>query len=318
MPKIEAIAREDEKQDAYCGRIFERWVVVEFAGWTKNHLRLYKVKCDCGKEKVVYKCALDRGQSKSCGCLAKEQTSARSSIDAVGHRFGRLVAVEIIGKNRYGNIWRCQCDCGEETAVVLARLGKSTNSCGCLAADNTRNRSRTHGATMTKEYRSWQQMRSRSKPQHEASERYAEKGIRVCDRWDSSFTDFLKDVGYAPSPEHTIDRLDNTKGYEPGNVRWATDAEQNQNKGDNLVFVSGGRAMSKSEWGREFGLVENTSGNVYWPKPPEVMFSDRGLKIDWSGRRRDMPFKVDPETKMVIVDVSDSANELAPQMSDWV
>lgn len=57
-----------------------------------------------------------------------------------------------------------------------------------------------------------------------------EKGIRVCDRWISNFLNFLEDMGTLPSPDHSIDRKDNDKGYEPGNCRWATQAEQSKNR----------------------------------------------------------------------------------------
>ncbi|HEY4451018.1 MAG TPA: hypothetical protein VGN13_05440 [Solirubrobacteraceae bacterium] len=58
---------------------------------------------------------------------------------------------------------------------------------------------------------------------------YGGRGIRICSRWDD-FALFAVDVGEKPSPEHTLDRIDNDGGYEPGNVRWATPAEQQRNR----------------------------------------------------------------------------------------
>lgn len=88
----------------------------------------------------------------------------------------------------------------------------------------------THGHAIgrrSKEYRSWLSMRQRCK-RHPY---YVARRITICLDWLSSFDCFLRDVGPAPSEEHTLDRWPNTEGhYEPGNVRWATRLEQRHNR----------------------------------------------------------------------------------------
>jgi len=65
----------------------------------------------------------------------------------------------------------------------------------------------------------------------------------VCERW-YKFENFIADVGRRPSPQHTLERIDNDKNYEPGNCRWATKAEQNNNKCNNHYVTYAGKRMT--------------------------------------------------------------------------
>lgn len=116
-----------------------------------------------------------------------------------------------------------------------------------------------HGAARkgarSPEWQAWWTMKVRcTNPNVINYERYGGRGITVHPSWLNDFPKFLKDVGFRPSPEHTLDRIDNEKGYEPGNVKWSTREEQNRNKRSNIWVEINGRRMILKDWARELGV----------------------------------------------------------------
>ena len=154
-----------------------------------------------------------------------------------GTVFGRLTVVEE-GSKMYGRrSFVCSCSCGskpdKQYTMSNLHVGQTT-SCGCLHREVLIALSTTHGHTAgcnTKVYRTWIGIRERCGPNAKGTSRkyYYEKGIRVCDRWENSFMDFLSDMGEPPTPGHSIDRIDPAKDYEPSNCRWVTRLEQGRN-----------------------------------------------------------------------------------------
>ena len=92
-------------------------------------------------------------------------------------------------------------------------------------------RMRTHGDSGSKEHKAWAGMKARCyNPNAGNYHKYGAKGITVCNRWLRSYESFLSDMGRAPSARHTLDRINNKKGYTPSNCRWATYSQQNFNR----------------------------------------------------------------------------------------
>ena len=81
----------------------------------------------------------------------------------------------------------------------------------------------------------WYGMRSRClKPHFRDYRHYGGRGIGIWPPWVDSFKTFEHDVeaaiGPHPGKDYTLDRIDNDKGYVPGNLRWATWSQQMKNR----------------------------------------------------------------------------------------
>ena len=141
----------------------------------------------------------------------------------------------------------------------------------------------------TPEYIAWENMLRRCSGRSKDSVYYASRGIKVCDQWKLSFTNFLRDMGSRPSPRHTLDRIDNDGDYEPGNVRWATMKQQSRNKRNNNQITFGGRTACIAEWADilgvpyrrlqerlrkgwplELAMTAGKKSNQYWKQNTEV------------------------------------------------
>lgn len=244
------------------GQRFARVVVLGLAGQDERGISLWRCLCDCGREAVLQGSRLRRGRTTSCGCAQQ-----RPRVNA-GERFGRLVALErVSAPGAHSVAWMCRCDCGSTTRVASSSLrsGNAT-SCGCrqreLAgaqgrSNATHGHSRHHQPTPT--YRSWSSMLARcTNPSDHAWADYGGRGIRVCDRWRESFEAFLADMGERPEGK-TLDRFPNCDGnYEPGNCRWATDLEQQNNRRDCNPITVGVETMTAAEWSRRTGVKAGT------------------------------------------------------------
>ncbi len=178
--------------------------------------------------------------------------------DLTGARFGRLIAGERVPSSDNVSWWSCRCDCGKACRVRANTLLRknATRSCGCLHEETLASgkNGRTHGRSRTPAHISWQSMLTRcGNPNARSFSKYGALGIRVCERWATSFEAFLLDMGERPAGT-SIDRIDPRGGYEPGNCRWATMLEQGTNKRRHVLVEHEGRTQTVSQWAREFSV----------------------------------------------------------------
>ena len=177
-----------------------------------------------------------------------------NSKDITGANIERWNVLGYLG----GSMWLCRCSCGTEKRIHTANIRRS-RSCGCLRDELASARSRTHGLSKSAEYKVWAGIKRRCLNRNDPSyPDYGGSGVTVCQRWADSFEAFLEDMGCRPTPRHTIDRIKNSKGYEPGNCRWATRAEQNRNKKNNRLITFRGVTLVSAQWARRTGIDRAT------------------------------------------------------------
>jgi hypothetical protein len=168
----------------------------------------------------------------------------------VGMRFGNLILRRKIPEKKADQglkpalrqKWRCECICGTFIDVpryYLLRRPNPKTHCGCQSGSLR--------SKFNREYRIWQMIRQRTRnPEHVAYEHYHSRGIDIFDDWytlETGFELFLDHIGPAPSIYHSCDRIHNSRGYVPGNVKWSTATEQRANQGDRI----GGKTAGEIE-----------------------------------------------------------------------
>ena len=175
----------------------------------------------------------------------------------------KLEVLGEVGKAKWGHgtvpIVEVMCYCGTifTTKLYYIKYGKK-RSCGCLRREvcaETGRRNKTHGMgnNKTRTYSTWRSMRERcTNSKDKDYPRYGAKGIKVCDRW-GDFMLFQQDMGERPKNK-TIDRIDNSLGYEPSNCRWATAKEQSTNRSNTRLLKKGDEVMCIDDWRKKLGV----------------------------------------------------------------
>lgn len=186
---------------------------------------------------------------------ARDRMARAHVRDFTGVRFG-LWTVVSLHDHRIHPKWNVRCECGNEK-VVKGRIlvaGKS-RSCGCQTRQMIGAAFRKHGLSGDPLHHLWRGMIARCHDSRGKSfENYGARGIEVCARWRTSFEAFRDDMGPRPSRLHSVDRIDNDKGYGPDNCRWATAGEQARNRRNNRLVTFEGETKTVSEWARSLGI----------------------------------------------------------------
>lgn len=176
---------------------------------------------------------------------------------AAGTVFGDRTVVGISDQRRKGSaMWILRCKCGDESAVVACAIAR-TKSCAACSRSKRRGTRRHDSRVSLKRhplYQTWRAMIRRCRDaKRKDFAKYGGRGISVHERWLDLMA-FAADMGPKPSPLHSIERVDNSRGYEPGNCKWATTLEQCRNTRRNVFLEHAGERLTVSEWARRIGV----------------------------------------------------------------
>jgi hypothetical protein len=196
-------------------------------------------------------------------------------VDLIGKRFGRLSVVSAEGCNKRGAmLWKCKCDCGNESHVTTTMLNRGkTKSCGCLNRELASERMKkvqllthTHDMTQTRFYSIYRGMRARCEyPNDKSYARYGGRGIEVCKNWNSfeNFKDdmygsYLNHVSLRGARNTTLERIFTDGNYELSNCKWANHTEQANNRRNNRIYVYDGEKLTMAQLSRKYNIPYST------------------------------------------------------------
>ena len=180
----------------------------------------------------------------------------------VGKKYSFLTITGVNRNKRDYIVFMTKCECGKlGESYPSDILSMRIKSCGCYNKKlcSQRNKIIKRKYPVGKEDLShiWLGILARcNNPRNKAYNLYGGRGITVCDRWNN-FYNFYSDMGDRPSKKHSIERIDNNKGYSADNCKWATMTEQARNRRNTLRFKFGDCEMKLVEWANFLNLSYN-------------------------------------------------------------
>lgn len=155
--------------------------------------------------------------------------------------------------------WVCRCtECGVNQSVAGTDLRRSELKGGCRSC-----RRSGYASKHPVEYRIWCGIKARVfNPNREKFTTYSALGMY--EPWAKDFRLFFDALGPRPSSRHTVDRIDNSRGYFPENVRWATPKEQARNTSRNLKV----EGVCLIDYAKQVGVPYNTLRDKFHKSNP--------------------------------------------------
>lgn len=137
-----------------------------------------------------------------------------------------------------------------------------------------------HRMCATPEYKAWEGAKTRVFNLNcPAAKNYSGRGITMSEEWAKDFMAFFRHIGSKPTPLHSLERINNDRGYEPGNVRWATEIEQQSNRRTTVLLPWGVGLVTLTEFARLTGIPNQTLSRWRKALSTEALLERCGQRI---------------------------------------
>lgn len=152
---------------------------------------------------------------------------AGKHINIAGKKYNKLTALEYQGNQN----WLFNCDCGKQIIRRASDVKRGAiQSCSKICT--------TGNPSKHPLYQTWDGIKKRCYQKNATGyKNYGKRGIKMCDRWKTSFWAFVEDMGDKPFKQCSIERLDNSKDYCKENCIWASSKEQAENRRNNIYII---------------------------------------------------------------------------------
>ena len=222
-------------------------------------------------------------------------------MDLSGNKYNKLLVLNFVRRNPKNKMafYACKCDCGTIKVISHGNLRTGhSQSCGCLRKEPEHNRT-THGMSGTKVFAAWNRIKDRCfNPTSQDYYNYGGLGITMSDNLRRDFTTFYKEVGDPPSSGHqwSIDRIDNTRGYIEGNIRWASINQQARNKS---LFPSNSSGYCGVQWYHSGKPTHSTYAAATWSSLDESKPLNKKFSVKKHGLLPAFALAVEYRNKMI-------------------
>lgn len=241
-------------------------------------------------------------QAKFINPLSKTEDWSAGTVDDAVRKITHLIqpvsthhlAIDLTGETKHNKVvlgcaggrrWFCWCILCK---LVYVTASIKANGCWRCRQLKSINVATTHGMSKTLVWSRWNGMKSRCYYKgHISYPRYGGAGVTVHPDWIHDFMAFYNYIGPMPSATHQIDRIDNSKGYEPGNVRWVLPKQQQRNRSNNFLIKIDGVTKTLFEWSEISGVGRSTIAfriqHNGWPAKLAVFTEPRRAKLTIDG-----------------------------------